>query len=117
MANDYEKNTLKLEKGVIAMARNDYSAYASYYGSSITKEGYNSAGSQFFIMTTDDNISLTGSYSGFGKVIDGFDIIEDIEENERVADEDSGKLNKNLTIKKAIIDLKGKEYSDVEKIN
>ena len=76
--NDYENNTLKLEKGVIAMARGDYSNYAAYYGNSITKEGYNSAGSQFFIMTTDDNISLTGYYAGFGKVIEGYDVLEKI---------------------------------------
>lgn len=73
--NDYEANTLKLEKGVIAMARNDYSKYAYYYRS-LLKEGYNSAGSQFFIMTTDDNISITGAYAGFGKVIEGFDVLE-----------------------------------------
>ena len=75
--NDYENNTLKLEKGVIAMARSDYSSYASYFPTAV-KEGYNSAGSQFFIMTTDDNVSLTGSYAGFGKVIEGFDVLEKI---------------------------------------
>jgi len=73
--NDYENNTLRLEKGVIAMARNDYSGYAQVFGSSIVKEGYNTAGSQFFIMTTDDNAALTGSYAGFGKVIEGFDVL------------------------------------------
>ena len=29
-------------------------------------------------MTTDDNVSLTGSYAGFGKVIEGFDVIEKV---------------------------------------
>ena len=76
--NGYEENTLKLEKGVIAMARNDYSAYASYYGRAMLEAGYNSAGSQFFIMTTDDNVALTGSYAGFGKVIKGYDVLEKI---------------------------------------
>ena len=94
-------NDLKHEKGIISMARGNDN---------------DSAGSQFFIIL-DKSDFLDGKYAAFGKVIDGFDIIEDIEENERVADEDSGKLNKNLTIKKAIIDLKGKEYLDVEKIN
>jgi len=76
--NNYENNTLKLEKGVIAMARTDYSTYVYYYGydSSLLEEGYNSAGSQFFIMTTDDNISLTGQYAGFGKIIEGYDVLE-----------------------------------------
>lgn len=80
--NEYENNTLKLEKGTIAMARSDYSDYASYYGNSIIKEGYNSAGSQFFIMTTDDNISLTGYYAGFGKVIEGLDVLEKVASTE-----------------------------------
>ena len=75
--NEFDNNTLKLEKGVIAMARNDYSSYA-YYSPSIVKEGYNTAGSQFFIMTTDDNMHLTGSYAGFGKVIEGYDVLEKV---------------------------------------
>ena len=89
--NDYEANTLKLEKGVIAMARSDYSSYASYYGSSIVEEGYNSAGSQFFIMTRDDNVSLTGYYAGFGKVIEGLDVLEEIAavEVEAASEEDT----------------------------
>ena len=78
MENGYEQNTLKLEKGVIAMARNDYSNYASYYGKDLLEKGYNSAGSQFFIMTTDDNASLTGNYAGFGKVIEGFEVLEKV---------------------------------------
>lgn len=77
MINGYETNTLKLGKGVIAMARGDYSSY-SYFGSDVVDEGYNSAGSQFFIMTTDDNMALTGSYAGFGKVIEGYDVLEKI---------------------------------------
>lgn len=75
--NDYDANTLKLEKGVIAMARNDYSSYAYYYRS-LLQEGYNSAGSQFFIMTTDENVSITGAYAGFGKVVEGFEVLEKV---------------------------------------
>ena len=77
MENGYENNTLRLEKGVIAMARGDYSNYA-YYSPSLVTEGYNTAGSQFFIMTTNDNTALTGYYAGFGKVIDGFDVLEKV---------------------------------------
>lgn len=79
MQNGYEANDLKLEKGVIAMARNDFSNYAYYYPDLLEK-GYNTAGSQFFIMTTNDNISLTGNYAGFGKVIEGYDVLEKIAE-------------------------------------
>lgn len=98
--NGFE-NDLKHEKGILSMARS---------------ADNDSAGSQFFIML-DKSEYLDGKYAAFGKVIDGFDIIEKIEKNERVADSDSGKLVKNLTLKKTLVDLKGKEYSEVEKIN
>ena len=96
--NGFE-NDLKHEKGIISMARSTDN---------------DSAGSQFFIML-DKSEYLDGKYAAFGKVIDGFDIIEKIEKNERVADSESGKLVKNLTLKKTLVDLKGKEYSEVEK--
>lgn len=74
IANGFN-NTLKHEKGVISMARSDYNA--AYYGEELQKVGYNSAGSQFFIMT-EDNTSLDGLYSSFGKVIEGMDIVDKI---------------------------------------
>lgn len=77
MQNGFEQNTLKLTKGVIAMARADYSSYA-YYAPSVVTEGYNSAGSQFFLMTSNDNASLTGYYAGFGKIIEGEEVLEKI---------------------------------------
>ena len=75
LANRYDKNTLKHEEGVISMARADYT---QTYSSSLTTESYNSAGSQFFIMTAD-NTSLDGYYAPFGKVIEGMDIVHNIE--------------------------------------
>lgn len=74
IANGYTNNTLKHTKGVISMARSDY----SQTDSSLLEEGYNSAGSQFFIMT-EDNSSLDGLYAAFGKVIEGMDVVEKIE--------------------------------------
>ena len=53
IANGYN-NKIKHKEGVISMARADYT---QSYSSSLTKESYNSAGSQFFIMT-EDNSSL-----------------------------------------------------------
>ena len=73
IANGYTSNNIKHEKGVISMARSDY----SYYSSSLTTQGYNSAGSQFFIMT-EDNSYLDGTYAAFGKVIEGMDVVEKI---------------------------------------
>lgn len=84
IANGYNKNTLKLEKGVIAMARSDYSSLSS----ALTDEGYNSAGSQFFIMNSDEYTNLNGLYAGFGKVIEGLDIVDQIANVEVVTREE-----------------------------
>ena len=70
--NRYNKNTLKHERGVLSMARSDYSSTPS-----LTKKGYNSASCQFFIMTAD-NTSLDGQYAAFGKVTSGMDIVDQI---------------------------------------
>ena len=78
LSNGYNKNTLKHKEGVISMARADYT---QQYSSSLTTESYNSAGSQFFIMTAD-NESLDGYYAPFGKVIEGMDVVHKIEKVE-----------------------------------
>ena len=97
--NGFE-NDLKHEKWVISMARS---------------QDYDSAGSQFFIMLGDAE-NLDGEYAAFGRVVDGKDNINRIVRNEGISDPNSGKLTHNLTINKAIVDLKGKEYPEVEKI-
>ena len=97
--NNGFENNLKHTKGVISMARSN---------------DKDSAGSQFFIMLGTSTY-LDGDYAAFGKVIAGMDNVERIEKEEVVSNEATGQLRKNLTIKKAIIDLKGKEYKEVEK--
>ena len=42
--------------------------------------------------------------------------LERIEKLERVSNPQSGKLATNLTLKKALVDLKGKTYKEVEKV-
>ena len=73
IANGDRNNNLKLDRGVIAMARSDYSNLSS----SLTTQGYNSAGSQFFIMTGDE-ANIDGLYAGFGRVIEGMDVVDAI---------------------------------------
>lgn len=75
VANGYKKNTLNLTEGTIAMARADYTSYSP----TLSEESYNSAGSQFFIMTTNNHTNLDGYYAGFGKVIEGMDVVHNIE--------------------------------------
>lgn len=94
------KNDLKHDKKVVSMARS---------------QDNDSAGSQFFIML-EKNKELDGQYAAFGKVIDGWDNIENIVKNEKVADQSSGKLEKNLVLKKALVDTKEKDYKEPKKI-
>ena len=98
-SNNFE-NSLLHEKWVVSMARSN---------------DPDSAGSQFFICLGKAS-NLDGKYAAFGKVIDGFDNIEAIVKNERIADSSSGTLQNNLILKKTLVDLKGKEYPEVEKI-
>lgn len=94
-------NNLKHTDGILSMARSGHP---------------DSAGSQFFIMLGEAP-HLDGSYAAFGKVIDGLDTVKLIEKMERVSDAQSGKLAKNLVLKKALVDLKGKTYPAVEKVS
>ena len=101
-ANGYTKNTLRHTEGVISMARGDYSAAGN---SELLEEGYNSAGSQFFIMT-NNNSSLNGLYAAFGKVTDGMDIIHKIENLEvqtREEPESGSELVKDKPINPPVI--------------
>ena len=92
IANGDNDNTLKHERGVISMARGDYSNYSS----TLATEGYNSASCQFFITTTDQSANLDGLYAAFGKVTEGMDIIDTIS-NVEVETRDSTNADSELT--------------------
>ena len=62
----------------------------------------NSASTQFFIVLKDSSF-LDGKYAAFGKIIDGWENIEKIEEEEKVTNE---KLDNKLIIEKALVDEK-----------
>lgn len=66
--NGFKKNDVKMEAGVIAMAR------FSSNGEN-TVEAYNSAGSQFFILMKDKE-DLQGQYAAFGKVFSGLNVLQ-----------------------------------------
>ena len=100
-ANGFQ-NDLQHTKGVVSMARGS--------------NGMDTGGSQFFIMLGEASY-LDGYYAAFGKVIDGMEIVEKIEANEKVADTESGQLQRNLVLVKAVVDLKGKTYPEVEKVS
>lgn len=94
-------NNLVHSTGIISMARSN---------------SYDSAGSQFFIILDDSaKYSLDGKYAGFGKVIEGMDIIKKLEEEAIVKDEETGALEENITITQMTVDTFETEYK-VEKI-
>ncbi|MBE7089125.1 MAG: peptidylprolyl isomerase [Clostridiales bacterium] len=61
-ANGYKNNDIKHERGVLSMAR---------------AMSPNSAGSQFFIMHANASY-LDGQYAGFGKVIEGMEVVDEL---------------------------------------
>ncbi len=93
IANGNNDNTLKHERGVISMARSDYSSYSA----SLATEGYNSASCQFFITTEDSTDSLDGLYAAFGKVTEGMDVVDAISNVEVETRETQTDSNSELT--------------------
>ncbi len=106
--NGYTKNTLSHKEGVISMARSDYSSMG--LGDEIAKKGYDSASSQFFIMT-DDNTSLNGQYAAFGEVISGMEVVDKIDEIE--VDENDKPLNPPV-INQITVETYGVDYGKPE---
>lgn len=95
-SNDYS-NELEHNRGVLSMARS---------------QSPDSAGSQFFIIH-EDSPHLDGDYAGFGQVIEGMDVIDDIAEvptnNQDCPDEEQ-------KIKSMTVELDGYEFNEPEKI-
>lgn len=115
--NGFNQNTLKHTRGVISMARSDYSSLG------FTTQGYNSASCQFFIMTAD-NSSLDGTYAAFGKVTneEGMAIVDQIS-NVEVETRESD--DENLTADRPVnppvitsisVDTKGVDYGTPETV-
>lgn len=101
IANEYNKNTLNLTEGIIAMARSDYSSQAP----TLTTESYNSGSSQFFIMTSNEHTNLSGYYAGFGKVIEGLDVVKEISNVECKAKETSEENSEDAEVSTPVTDV------------
>lgn len=91
------KNELKHELGVLSMARAMHP---------------DSAGSQFFIMHKNSP-HLDGAYAGFGKVIVGMDVVNEIADT-KTNFEDRPKEEQRMV--KITVDTKGVEYPEPEKV-
>lgn len=94
--NGFENN-LKHERGVLSMARSFMP---------------DSAGSQFFIMHKDSP-HLDGQYAGFGKVIEGMDVVDKIAESKT---DRQDRPKEDVRIKQASVETFGKEYPEVVKM-
>lgn len=91
------KNDLKHDEGVLSMAR---------------AMSPNSAGSQFFIMHKKSP-HLDGQYAGFGKVIEGYDIVDKIA-NTKTDYRD--KPEKEVKLKKVTVETFGENYEEPERV-
>jgi len=91
VANGFEQNTLRHEKGVVSLIRSDYTQQVG----SLTQESYNSGNAQIGIMM-EDSRGLNGIYAAFARITEGLDILEkineelEIEVNEGEEDTSSG---------------------------
>lgn len=91
------KNDLAHEEGVLSMARTMMP---------------NSAGSQFFIMHKNSP-HLDGEYAGFGKVIEGMDVVNKIAESKT---DRSDKPIEEKKIARLTVETFGQEYPEPEKM-
>lgn len=88
-------NDLKHDRGVLSMARS---------------QSPDSAGSQFFIMA-EDSQQLNGDYAGFGKVLEGIEVVDDIVSVDR---NDEDKPDTDQQILTMTVDTKGFDYEEPE---
>lgn len=132
--NGYNDNTLSHERGVISMYRTTYTQYEqeiamvqmmgySDYLNTILENMYDSQGSGFFIVT-EDSTEFDGTYTAFGKVIEGMDVVDTISklEVETTTDEDgnettSTKLVTAPVISNVSVDTFGVDYGEPETID
>lgn len=91
------KNDLRHTEGVLSMAR---------------AMNFDSAGSQFFIMTADSP-HLDGQYASFGKVIEGMDVVKGIVNQKRNYDD---KPFEDQVMKKVEVDTFGEVLGEPEVI-
>ena len=84
LANKYEQNTLRHQKGVVSLMRSDYTQYFS----NLSEESYNSGNAQLGVIM-EDSPNLNGAYAAFGKITEGLEILEKIYNEEAIKVEET----------------------------
>ncbi len=121
------KNMLSHQRGVISMTRTTYNdfqqeiamiqmiGYGDYINGVVDKM-YDSQAAGFFILT-EDELGYDGTYSAFGRVVDGMDIIDEISKLELEKNTDSEGKETTSTgivnapvIKNVTVDTYGVDY-------
>lgn len=96
-ANDFENN-ISHKPGILSMARSN---------------DFDSAGSQFFIMH-EESTFLDGQYAGFGKVIEGQNVVDEI----AVTKTDyMDKPEEEVSMETVSVDLNGYDFVEPEKMD
>lgn len=123
--NGHKENTLSFERGILGLARQDFSLYYYYTGDEryLTK-GYNSGCTQFFITAEDCSESFDGYYCAFGKVTEGMEIIDvlkaletTVETNEETGEETTTTTPVNPpVITNMTVETFGIEYNEPDMI-
>ena len=113
------KNYIKHKKGVITMTNESYGYY---------EDLFNTANSSFSILTEDLD-SYNEIYAGFGHVVEGMDVleqisasrveekVEDTENNTETKTEENAEEKNKITIKSISVDTFGVDYGVPEYVN
>lgn len=120
LQNGFKQNSLCHEKGVVTLIRDNY-------GTALLEQGYNSGISKMGIIMEDTAANLNGTYAAFGKITEGFDILEDIylnaETKEVEVDEQTGEavttveeFSNKLVIKSATVNTHGIDFGVPEMV-
>lgn len=105
ITNGFNQNTLRHEKGVISLVRNDYTQQMPM----LVKESNNSGNAQIAVMMDDKASDLNGVYCGFGRIVEGLDILEKIYNEREIAPNEKDEQGNE-------IDQPIKKFKDIVKI-
>ena len=120
LQNGFKQNSLCHEKGIVTLIRDNY-------GTALLEQGYNSGISKMGIIMEETAPNLNGTYAAFGKITEGFEILEDLylnaETKELEIDEQTGEavttveeFSNKLVIKSATVNTHGIDFGVPEMV-